>query len=91
MVPKHQTAKMVLSIRWSLPEREIKPVPLCQEVAFFLNACVIPLSCQGPLGVSAYLSFPFLSFFKKFNLNLFLFIYSFPTKLNPNLQNCEGE
>ena len=34
-------SKMVLSIRWSRPERERKPVPLCQEDAFFFYACVI--------------------------------------------------
>ena len=75
MVPKHQTGKMVL-IQRSLPERERKPVPLCQEVAFFLYACVIRFSCEGPLGVSANLSFPF---FFLIQFNFFKFIYSLPT------------
>ena len=48
---------------------------------FFLYACVVPFSCQGPLGVSANL---IVFFFFKFNLslkNFLLFIYSFPTSL----------
>ena len=64
---------MMLSIRWSPPENEWACSPLSGG-CFFLYACVIPFSCQGPLGVSANLSFLF--FFFKFNLK-FLFIYLF--------------
>ena len=41
-----------------------------EEQAFFLYTCVIPFSHQGPLGVSANLSFPsfFLIQFKFFYL-----------------------
>ena len=39
----------------------------------FLYACIISFSCQGPLGVSAYLSFPF--FLIKFKF-FYLFIHS---------------
>ena len=64
------------SNRWSPPERERKPIPLCQEVAFFLYACIIPFSCLGPLGVSANLSFPFFFFFLNsiWILSIYLFI-----------------
>ena len=65
---------MMLSIRWSPPEIEKKPVSPCQEVAFFLYACVISFSCQGPLGVSANFKFSFL-FFIRFKF-FYLFIRS---------------
>ena len=68
----------VLSIRCSQTERERKPVPICQEVAFFLYTCVIPFSGQGLLRVSANSSF--LSFFFLIQFKFFLFIYSFPTR-----------
>ena len=45
-------------------------------MTFFFYACVTPFSCQGPLGVSANLSFLFLYFFFLFDFRFFLFIRS---------------
>ena len=55
-------------------------LPFVKRLPFFLYACVIPFSCQRPLGVSANLSFSF--FFLKFNLN---FIYLFIRSLHSHL------
>ena len=68
------TSATMLSKRWSLPERERMPVPLCQEDAFFFYACVIPFSSQGPLGVSTNLSFPFFFFLIQFKFFIYLFV-----------------
>ena len=51
-----------------------------KRMPFFFYACVIPFSCQGPLGVSANLIFFFFFFFFFIQFDFFyLFIYLFPT------------
>ena len=80
VVPRHQSA-MMLSIRRSLPERERACTPLSGG-CFFLYACVVPFSRQGPLGVSTNLIFFFLFFFNSFKF-FYKFIYSFPTDILP--------
>ena len=55
--------------------KENQPPPFVGR-SLFSYACVIPFSCQKPLGVSAY--FNNFSFLIQFNC-FFIFIYSFPT------------
>ena len=52
--------------------KENESVPPCQKVAFFLYACVIPFSCQGP---GSFCKFKFSFFFFSFFLILFKFFF----------------
>ena len=60
----------MLSVCRSLPEREWASSS-CWEV-LFPYTCIIPFSCQRPLGVSVYLN----SFFLLIQFNFFFFIHS---------------
>ena len=63
----------MLSLRWLLAEREWVS-SFCQEV-FFIYACVVPFSCQRPLGVSAYFN-NFLCLIQFIYFLIYLFIHS---------------
>ena len=83
VVPKHQTAKWCYQFAGHGLKRERKPVPLCQEDAFFLLRMRHPLFLSGTSGSFCKFKFPFFFLIQfKFFLNYLFVPYSLSTYLS---------